>query len=546
MVKYLARFWLVAIAVGWGFDLLFWNKPMGVSFAVFVGLCLLGGFILAASERRSPAFSSLLLVPVIVFFAVMSFMRLEPLSLFVDGVLVLFLMAVLAVTFAGGKWLSYGVVDYIRNLLTLAGHTLAGAVVAWSRREKSARNEQTNSRGRWMRQTLPALRGLAIALPVVIIFATLLASADPIFAEGIEDILVWFDLEKIPEYLFRAGYILVIAYALVGVYYHSLHTSQGEQVSAADKPLVAPFLGFTEAAIVMGSVDLLFAAFVGVQFRYFFGGEGNIRIDGYTYAEYARKGFGELVAVAFFSLLLYLVLSALTRRDTTRQRNTYSLLGVGLTVLVIVILVSAFQRLMLYEQAYGFTRLRTYPHVFMIWLGLLLAALAALQVTGKLRHFALAGVIAAIGFAATVNIMNVDDFIVRQNVRAALTGEQLDTDYLLSLSPDAIPVLAEVYQHPGLAANPAGGEQLPAELVEQIRRQVGTVLMCQSLSIMPDEGETLPWQAYNASHQQAEHALAELLPQLDEDGFVLRKNMQGTWVVTVAGETTSCFYTIWD
>ena len=122
---------------------------------------------------------------------------------------------------------------------------------------------------------------------------------------------------------------------------------------------------------MLGSVVILFAAFVAIQFQYFFGGQANIHIEGYTYAEYARKGFGELVAVAFFSLLLLLGLGAITRRDTESQRKTFSSLGVGLVGLVLVMLISAFQRLALYESAYGFSRLRAYTHVFMIWLALL-------------------------------------------------------------------------------------------------------------------------------------------------------------------------------
>ena len=55
---------------------------------------------------------------------------------------------------------------------------------------------------------------------------------------------------------------------------------------------------------MLTGVALLFAAFVLVQFRYFFGGAQNIGLQGFTFAEYARRGYGELMAVAFLSLLL--------------------------------------------------------------------------------------------------------------------------------------------------------------------------------------------------------------------------------------------------
>ena len=96
-----------------------------------------------------------------------------------------------------------------------------------------------------------------------------------------------------------------------------------------------------------------------------------------------------------------------------------------------MILVSAFQRLQLYEGAYGFSRLRTYTHVFMIWIGVLLAAIVVLEVLKKSRMFALAVVLAAFGFGITLNIMNVDGFIAQQNIARSVGGSELDVTYLV-------------------------------------------------------------------------------------------------------------------
>ena len=184
------------------------------------------------------------------------------------------------------------------------------------------------------------------------------------------ELIELFNLENLPEYIFRMILILLVAYVLAGTILHAAQSAD-EKISA-DKPIIASFLGFTESTIVLGSVIVLFVAFVIIQLQYFFGGQANINIEGYTFSEYARKGFGELVAVAFFSLLLLLGLGAVTRRESESQRRVFSVFGVSLVGLVLVMLVSAFQRLILYEQAYGFSRLRTYTHVFMIWLAVLL------------------------------------------------------------------------------------------------------------------------------------------------------------------------------
>ena len=85
---------------------------------------------------------------------------------------------------------------------------------------------------------------------------------------------------------------------------------------------MTPFLGFTEASIILGSILLLFGAFVLIQFQYFFSGQANISLEGFTYSEYARRGFGELVAVAALSLLTFQVLSVITMRQTTGRKGS--------------------------------------------------------------------------------------------------------------------------------------------------------------------------------------------------------------------------------
>ena len=49
----------------------------------------------------------------------------------------------------------------------------------------------------------PILRGIVIALPVIAIFASLLSSADPIFATRVNEFIDLFNLENLPEYIFR-------------------------------------------------------------------------------------------------------------------------------------------------------------------------------------------------------------------------------------------------------------------------------------------------------------------------------------------------------
>lgn len=528
MKKHPNRFWFIVILLGWAFDFLFWEKPaVGINFFLYVSLCLGTGIYLLKTDglRLSPR-SILLLVPIALLAAV-TFIRQEPMTVFLSVAMTLFLMGVFAITYLNGAWVKFGLLDYFLGYLRLFGSMLVRPIgfSAEMKKEQPSTSEKRSSR------ILPVLRGIVIALPVLAIFASLLSAADPIFEQRFGDFIDLFNIDNLPEYIFRLVYILIFAYALAGTYLHAAQRS-GEQVE--EKKLISPFLGFTESTIVLGSVTVLFAAFVIIQFQYFFGGQANISIEGYTYSEYARKGFGELVAVAFFSLLMLLGLGAITKRENETQRKTFSGLGVTLVVLVIVMLVSAYQRLVLYEFAYGFSRLRTYTHVFMIWLGLLLVAVVVLEMLRRERSIGLTMLLAALGFVVSLGVMNVDAFIVRENVQREIQGagdgtftngrSDLDAQYFLDLSDDAVPALVSAFAN--------------VSLPENVHEKLGAALVCKKYEREQDTRE-IPWQAFNVSRYRADVQFANI--ENDLSLYRIMENDSPVKVETPSGNEFSCW-----
>ena len=484
--------WVVALALGWLFDFLFWKHAQGINFAIYAVLCLGGGFLVLGLNGIKPSWKSLLLLIPILFFATMTFIRQEPMSIFLAFAFTLALMGMLAFTYLGGRWLWYSLSDYVVNYVKLTSSMIARPLIFLNESKKPAPVEAAaGARPGWKR-FWAIFRGVLIAIPIVAIFAALLSSADLVFAQRVQDFVKLFRLENFPEYIFRCIYILIGAYALTGTILHAAQKSQDEKLMGMDKPLVPQFLGFTEAAVVLGAVVVLFAVFVVIQFQYFFGGQSNIGVVGYTFSEYARRGFGELVTVAFFSLLLFLSLSAVVKRQNQTQRWVFSGLGIGMVALVGVMLYSAFQRLTLYESAYGFSRLRAYTHVFMIWLGMLLVVVVVLDILRKERTFALAALLASIGFAASLTLINVDGFIVRQNVARAAAGADLDVATLASLSSDSVPALVESLQD--------------GSLTPGTRDAVGAALACRLNAESGGNADT-DWRGFTLSRWWANQAM---------------------------------------
>jgi hypothetical protein len=281
------------------------------------------------------------------------------------------------------------------------------------------------------------VRGLAITLPVIAVFALLLAGADPIFARWRDAVGSLFaSWEFVPRLVFFVPLLVVV----LGAYGYAWSDS-ARAMLVQGKPH-ARWLGSTERTMLLAGVAALFWLFLAVQLGYLFGNLPSIPASGVTFAEYARRGFGELTVVATASALLIV---GSERFGSETRGGVVRLLTFAVLAAVLLLLASAFRRVLLYEAAYGFTTARLYAQVYMcaVAAGLVMLALevAADFDAGRLFRRALGA--ATILFIALV-YWNHEDWIARRNLdRFASTGK-LDVGYLtMAMSPDAIPAIAE-------------------------------------------------------------------------------------------------------
>src|SRR5919198_1548846 len=155
-------------------------------------------------------------------------------------------------------------------------------------------------------KALAVTRGLAIGLPLVVVFGALFVAADAVFQSLASSLVPTIG----PEWVVRAVIIAVWAWLAAGVLRDLLAAREDGRLVRADalRMPVRVRIGALEACVPLAIVDLLFLAFVLVQLRYLFGGRGLVMARTHlTYAEYARHGFFELVAVAALTLPTLLV-----------------------------------------------------------------------------------------------------------------------------------------------------------------------------------------------------------------------------------------------
>jgi hypothetical protein len=503
----------VALALGLSVEVLFDGHPLGISFPIWAALCVIALLAMARLVRIAPSWPEYTLVLPILFFATMSFIRMEPLSRFLNVALTMCLLAVWVRSFRAGRLLDYGWVDLG---VAMVWAPLAAWIRPWPVLQ-TAWKGMVGDRG--SKSWLAAIvRGLVIAIPILVVFIALLGSADIVFADYVDSALRWFDLERLARWLRQTLVVLLSAVFFLGALLLALREPRVRRLIGLEKPVLAPFLGFIEAVVVLGAVDLLFTTFVVIQFAYLFGGQENITATGYTYAEYARRGFGELMAVAFLSLGLIMALGSWTQREDKVRKRWFNGLCSALVGLVGVILVSALKRLLLYENAYGFTRLRTYTHVAIIWMGVLFLVFLGLLLIGRLRRFALVASLGMLGFAATLNLLNIDAFIVRMNANRLEATDQIDIQYLASLSEDAVPGMVELVEG----------------TTQAVRTELLPQLACRRAMLLESDSRYAGWQSYHRSRTTAKGLLNEIESDLRKY-TVERHDWQ--WIVTgPAGE----------
>jgi signal transduction histidine kinase len=282
------------------------------------------------------------------------------------------------------------------------------------------------------------LVGVGLTAIVVTIFGALLASADAVFSTYVERVLqvsAWVDTLPARIIVFGMVATMVAAAVLVAL----------RPVRDPALPRVAANVNRATWLLPLTALNLLFATFIVVQLSVLFGGQRQVlRTVGLTYAEYARSGFFQL---AWTSLFVLGVIAVVTGTLTVSGRDRWLMaLELGLLCgLTLVILSSAHQRLALYVDMYGLSRLRACVGAAILWLAVvfvLVLVAGALRLVGRGRAAWLPRTLVAVSAAGLLAfaVWNPDYRIAQSQLEVRQPGTY-DLDYLRGLSADAVPAL---------------------------------------------------------------------------------------------------------
>lgn len=294
---------------------------------------------------------------------------------------------------------------------------------AWLEEHKGAKKSQA----------LYVLAGVGVSIPLISIVLILLSSADVIFRESVNAVFGDIDGWDVFCCIFWSAAMFFFSYGMA-----SLLDSRGLNGEVEDHRKGQPIIAISATAVIA----LIYVYFCVIQVVYLFAGYGTLP-EGYTYAQYARQGFFQLLFICLMNLALVLIGLGFFRESRVLKGI---LLVISLCTFIMT--ASSAYRMLLYIGVYYLTFLR----ILVLWalavIALLLAGIIGKTLKNSFPLFRYGLCVITVCYLV-LSYSRPDYWIARYNISACLeqraedrgVGGELDVWYLSSLSADAAPVI---------------------------------------------------------------------------------------------------------
>ncbi len=426
-----------ALALGVTGDLLLRVMPWGLNVTLCTAALVAAGAALVRWERVAVSADAPWLALTVLLLGA-AFARRDSRMLAAFDVAALMLtLGLAAASLQGARVFLLDAAGHVRAFVTAALGAVLGSLplvfrdVAWQEIPRSGRLQHARAVG----------LGVLLAFPLLLVFGALFTGADAVFANVVSNAFA-VNVPRLVSHMFQIGFWAALTggylrFALLG-----RRTAAAAPTGRAGAGGGGPALGLVPVATALGLIDMLFLLFVVVQARYFFGGTTLIEhTTGLTYAEYARRGFFELVTASGLVLPTLLGADWLLRGASPDARRTFRHLAGLLLGLLAVVVASALERMRLYVAAFGLTEIRLYATAFMGYLVVLFAWFAWTVLRERRGQFAFGALLQGFAVLAGLHLLNPDAYIVRQNLAHPGSERPFDVMYAARLSADAVPVL---------------------------------------------------------------------------------------------------------
>ena len=299
---------------------------------------------------------------------------------------------------------------------------------------------------------LPAIIGIVLFLPLLLWVLYLLWSADLAFEKFINSAVEVISVERLITYAVQFVIGIPVAFYLYGSVYGNVKGRHAECITAESVDNAAKAARFAPRAAIysiLTAFNAIYLLFFGVQAAYLFSAFGGDLPEVFSYAEYARRGFFELCAVAGINLGVLLVSHLTVKRNEEENPRALRVETLLISLFTILLIATALSKMVMYINAYGLTQLRVFTSWFMILLLFVFVVICVRQ----FKKFNSSRLI-ILGFVLmfmALSYGNIDGVIAKYNIERYEAGtlSTFDADMLAGLSDAAVPHIYDMYLRTG-------------------------------------------------------------------------------------------------
>lgn len=275
--------------------------------------------------------------------------------------------------------------------------------------------------------------GICLSIPFLFVILILLGSADALFYDMVCNLWDALDSWSLPQFLSEGELglkFLMIICAFIGSYAVFAYSGKRSYIQEAVKTKATQWEPLIAIAF-LSMITVVYVLFSGIQiFGLFLGWMELPR--GWSYAEYARQGFFQLLFVCLFNVGLVLFCTGYFRKSKVLQ-----LLLTVISGCTYIMIASSAYRMILYISKYHLTFLR----VFVLWallvIAIVLGAVIVYIWNSEFVLFRFVLISVSVGYLC-FSLMHPDYWIAKYNIYQYEQGAEMDLYYLtIDLSADA-------------------------------------------------------------------------------------------------------------
>ena len=277
--------------------------------------------------------------------------------------------------------------------------------------------------------TKKLIKSLLVVIPVVMLVLILLISADSIFGSLFNNFNKIFDNLSIGNIIVRLINFALLFFYLGGTLYYICIKYKDEKTEIQKSKLKDPLT----INLLLTVLNIIYIVFDIIQINSLL----LHRVStGFNYANYARSGFFQLMFISFINIIIILL------SKKSQEKNYTKVMSLVTILLTVVIIISSFYRMFLYEQAYGYTVLRLGVYIILIT-EVILFIPTIIYIFNKKFNILRYYLIIIISIYSLVNCFSIDRIIAKNNISRYQRMGIIDLDYLENNNYDNLNMLKD-------------------------------------------------------------------------------------------------------